>query len=99
MTLPPARAQAFLPMAGVLALVVLIISHAPFRTPATLAQDAAQPPKADNPHWNKNRCAQCHVEDAAAPRAIPVEKVDALCLSCHDGKAASSEVHPIRRAI
>jgi predicted CXXCH cytochrome family protein len=83
-----ARAQALIPVAGVLVLVGWCV-----------AQDANQPPKADNPHWNKDRCADCHVQDGAAPRAISVEKVDALCLRCHDGQAATSEIHPIGRSI
>jgi predicted CXXCH cytochrome family protein len=86
-------------MAGVLALATLVICQVPLRSTATLAQDAAQPTKTVNPHWSKDRCAQCHVQDAAALRAIPPVKADALCLSCHDGKAAVSEIHPIGRAI
>src|SRR5688500_11396178 len=96
MTLLPARAQAILPIAGALAVVGLCMWQVLFRGVPAVAQEGHQQAKADNPHWNKDRCAVCHVRDAAAPRAIPAEKVDALCLSCHDGKAAISEIHPIR---
>ena len=48
-----------------------------------------------NPHYRADGCASCHV--VAGGRAQPIEqpKVEALCLSCHDGKRASEEAHPV----
>lgn len=50
-----------------------------------------------NPHWTPDGCVHCHgkVEDVYAP--IPHDRIDAVCLSCHDGRRASREVHPVGR--
>ena len=50
-----------------------------------------------NPHWSASDCAACHQAQAGQPLPIAVEKVDAKCLSCHDGKNAAAEAHPIGR--
>jgi predicted CXXCH cytochrome family protein len=50
-----------------------------------------------DPHWSKSRCGDCHqmVEGKAQP--IQPGQVDRLCLSCHDGRRAIREVHPVDR--
>lgn len=50
-----------------------------------------------NPHWSAEDCGACHAMVDLRPTPIAPEKVDALCLSCHDGKAAGAEAHPIGR--
>jgi predicted CXXCH cytochrome family protein len=95
---PSARAQAVLTIAGVLALAACCICWVLFTSPRTLAQDAPQAPAALNPHWSKDGCGQCHGADSP-PARIPLAKVDALCLRCHDGKSAVNEIHPIGRAV
>lgn len=47
-----------------------------------------------NPHWRADQCSSCH---AQAPGSIPHERVDAICLKCHDGTHASAESHPVGR--
>ena len=98
MTSSPRQTHAVFTLAGVVVATALCICWVLFRSDATLAQDGA-PAKAVNPHWDKNACRECHVTDAANPRKIDIAKADATCLRCHDGKAASSEIHPIGRAI
>jgi predicted CXXCH cytochrome family protein len=56
---------------------------------------AAVPANQGNPHWDVNRCDACHVMLAGKAQPISSKSGDGLCLKCHDGKAASSEVHPI----
>jgi len=53
--------------------------------------------EAINPHWSPERCNSCHtmVGDRAEP--IPPGRVDALCLTCHDGNKAPADPHPIGR--
>lgn len=51
-----------------------------------------------NPHWQPDRCTDCHAAIAGRPAAIPAGDVDRLCLSCHDGRRAPDEAHPIGRA-
>jgi predicted CXXCH cytochrome family protein len=53
--------------------------------------------KAENPHWKPDRCASCHDMSSGVAAPIANERIDKLCLSCHDGKQAVAEVHPIRR--
>lgn len=50
-----------------------------------------------NPHWNPERCHECHPRSAGPPRAIAPEETDALCLLCHDGVKAPADPHPIGR--
>lgn len=64
---------------------------------ATLAAGHFVKPKVENPHWNPARCSACHGDESATPTRIPAERVDALCLSCHDGVQAAAEAHPIGR--
>lgn len=54
--------------------------------------------KAKNPHWNRDDCFVCHErtpEGRAAP--IPLTEVNGLCLTCHDGRRAHKEAHPVGR--
>ena len=51
----------------------------------------------ENPHWRADRCTVCHPASAGAPGAIDGAAADRLCLSCHDGKKAIDEAHPIGR--
>lgn len=41
-----------------------------------------------NPHWNKNRCQDCHVEAAPVDGAVNLQAADAetLCGTCHGGR-------------
>lgn len=52
-------------------------------------------PTVENPHWRADGCRSCHVLDGAAPQPIAPERVDALCVSCHDGRRAIDDAHPI----
>lgn len=58
---------------------------------------AALTPGIANPHFDKTQCGACHVlrDGQAAP--IAAQETDALCLSCHDGRQAVAEAHPIAR--
>ncbi len=62
--------------------------------PATHWRPAFPDAAAINPHWDATRCDTCH---SAERQTIPTGKVDALCLSCHDGLRAPAEPHPIGR--
>lgn len=55
--------------------------------------------KIRNPHWQSNDCRICHQDDQETFTPIAHDKVDALCLSCHDGQNASSETHPTGRTL
>ncbi|MBI5864895.1 MAG: hypothetical protein HZB38_10380 [Planctomycetes bacterium] len=49
-----------------------------------------------NPHWTPDGCKACHGEQSqGSPAPIAADRVDALCVSCHDGKQAIDEFHPI----
>ncbi len=63
-----------------------MFSHGPRR---------GRPAAVENPHWTPDGCAVCHRLEDGRPVSIAPENVDALCLSCHDGRAAVAEVHPI----
>ncbi len=52
---------------------------------------------AANPHWSAQSCSACHAMREGRPAPIAAAEVDGGCLSCHDGKRASSEAHPIGR--
>ncbi len=62
--------------------------------PGALAS-AVEP--AINPHWSATNCSSCHSIESGKAVAIATEKVDSLCLSCHDGARARAEAHPIGR--
>lgn len=49
-----------------------------------------------NPHWSASRCTECHNVDAGIVRSLK-GRTDELCISCHDGKRAGAEAHPIAR--
>ncbi|HKQ47204.1 MAG TPA: hypothetical protein VJZ71_03935 [Phycisphaerae bacterium] len=49
-----------------------------------------------NPHWSASRCNECHVVEAGAVGVLR-GATDQICLSCHDGKKALAEAHPIAR--
>ena len=53
---------------------------------------------APNPHWDRAACNDCHQIASSQPQPIAEPAITPLCLSCHDGKRASSESHPIGRA-
>jgi len=50
-----------------------------------------------NPHWDAGRCNDCHQMQGSRALPIAANQVDKNCLSCHDGKKASLEPHPIGR--
>jgi predicted CXXCH cytochrome family protein len=91
--------------AGAIALV-LSGAGAPIRAqvrPVTTRPAATRPAtrpatKAPNPHWTTTDCQACH-ERAAGGEVKPIEltRVNALCWTCHDGKQAHQEVHPVAR--
>lgn len=68
--------------------------------PPALAGDW-QPPfpqsEAINPHRRNDHCTACHESVDGRMLPIPPEKVDSLCLSCHDGEKAFADPHPIGR--
>jgi predicted CXXCH cytochrome family protein len=74
-----------------------------WRSPGRTATEAAGPATSAlalasgtvNPHWSAAQCNECHVGDAAAGKLKG--DTDQLCLSCHDGKKARAEPHPIAR--
>ncbi len=51
-------------------------------------------PRVQNPHWQTHACRTCHTEPGP-PTRIAAERVDALCIACHDGVRARAEVHPV----
>jgi hypothetical protein len=61
---------------------------------ATCGARAADETK--SPHWDKAQCGACHAGQAKA-QPIAGDKVDAVCLKCHDGRTAWAEVHPVGR--
>lgn len=61
-------------------------------TPATIVP-------AVNPHWRPEGCAACHAPTLERLERIQADQIDMACLSCHDGKRASSEPHPIGRSL
>lgn len=50
-----------------------------------------------SPHRAADQCTVCHAEADGSPAGIAPTRVDAICLSCHDGKHAIAEAHPIGR--
>jgi hypothetical protein len=50
----------------------------------------------ENPHWKEDGCIVCH-SDGDAMGSEASRKGDALCLSCHDGRKAVAERHPVGR--
>lgn len=51
-----------------------------------------------DPHWDPNQCNACHTTDAGK-RLLPIQsdKVNDVCLKCHDGRKTHAEPHPIGR--
>lgn len=58
---------------------------------------AARAASTESPHWKADRCGDCHAMDGGRTAKIAASDVDRLCLSCHDGKKAVAEAHPINR--
>jgi len=54
---------------------------------------------APNPHWKPDACTTCHIASGDALSPIHAAEVNALCLSCHDGRRATAEAHPIARPV
>ncbi len=53
----------------------------------------------ENPHWQPQRCTACHGDMVGgAPAKIARDETNTLCLSCHDGRKAVADPHPIGRA-
>ena len=55
--------------------------------------------RAVNPHWSADGCKYCHDVAQGEPKPIPPERIDGLCVHCHDGKRARREAHPVGRTI
>ncbi len=49
-----------------------------------------------NPHWSAERCSSCHNIEVGIVKSLR-DRTDHLCVSCHDGKKARAEAHPIAR--
>jgi predicted CXXCH cytochrome family protein len=49
-----------------------------------------------NPHFDPMRCEVCHTPELG-PGKIASERIDTLCVSCHDGVRAPADPHPIGR--
>lgn len=57
---------------------------------------AAPTERAENPHWNKNRCDLCHprLDDGSLnPKAFVDPSIRANCDRCHSGKSLSEAMH------
>ena len=67
--------------------------------PAPGKADAVSDEPASNPHWKTDGCASCHAMAGGKPGPIAAAEVEHLCLKCHDGTHASSEVHPVGRKV
>lgn len=52
-------------------------------------------PSVANPHWRPDSCHVCHESSADRDPRLVMAEVDSLCVSCHDGKRAHAESHPI----
>jgi len=50
-----------------------------------------------SPHWRPAGCRQCHNSDQPDLNPILPEKIDPICLSCHNSVQAPAEVHPVGR--
>ena len=51
-----------------------------------------------NPHWRADGCLSCHQsKEDGSVRMIAAERVDSICLDCHDGEKARAEAHPVGR--
>lgn len=51
-----------------------------------------------NPHWRTDGCLSCHqADESGSLRTIAAERIDAMCLDCHDGRKARAEAHPVGR--
>lgn len=67
--------------------------------PLTLAGAEAATYTARNPHGDAQQCDACHVSVAERPGAVRFEgDVLQLCQSCHDGRQARREAHPVNVA-
>ena len=71
----------------ILALAMLMVAWGP----------GAAAHKAPNPHWKADSCAACH--GGGAKKTISAQAADEICLSCHDGRKAAMEFHPVSRAL
>jgi predicted CXXCH cytochrome family protein len=69
--------------------------EAPAASPTTTT--APTTTRAANPHWLPDGCTGCHLAIGSRFTAIGPEQADRICLSCHDGKKANAELHPIGR--
>jgi hypothetical protein len=61
------------------------------------ASRPASPEGATNPHWSPSGCQVCHDSEADKPHSISRERIDKMCLKCHDGRRAPREIHPVGR--
>lgn len=92
------RAGRVAAVAAVAAVALLAASTALISVPVV----ASSPPSPDapsvNPHGDTGGCGACHALDVGRPASIDPRDVDRICLSCHDGKSAARESHPIDRS-
>lgn len=67
--------------------------------PVTTRPAATQPARGAvlNPHWSATECRACHQMSGDTAQPIPAQSVEAVCVSCHDGRQARREPHPVGR--
>ncbi len=61
----------------------------------TVPTSQPRPLKSLDPHWDAKACGYCHQIEGGTAKSISPEKVDKICLGCHDGTAATAEPHSI----
>jgi hypothetical protein len=105
----PKRKRAASPFLLALLCVPVLAAQpaAPSTTPAAQEASATARPagitpaapvaKAPNPHWSRTGCQHCHVLAGEQARPIPVQKIEGICVKCHDGRRAPAEPHPVGR--
>lgn len=52
-----------------------------------------------SPHWTRDGCTACHDPDRGKPAAIDPANVTSICITCHDGRTAVAESHPVGRSV
>ena len=88
---------------GIVAGVVLVWTTSVSPQPLPTTRPAARVPTsqpADSvpyPHWSPDGCRHCHDLRNGQVQPIVPEAIDTVCLTCHDGRRAKSERHPIGR--
>jgi predicted CXXCH cytochrome family protein len=88
------RTVALVAISAMLCASQAAMSQAPTTRPAPTTTTR---PYAANPHWRADGCRYCHEMEGTKAKLIPLERVDAICLDCHDGVRGRRERHPMGR--